>query len=126
MPITVYNRSKETHDGPYNFPIFRGKSHLGNPYTHIKDRDTKAIYLVADRDEAIDMYSKYYDLMYGSNIEFTKEVDVIYEAYKRGEDVYLECYCKPQRCHGDVIVEKLRKRLVRDKLKDIRNEQNIK
>lgn len=126
MPITVYNRSKESHYGPYNFPIFRGKSHLGNPYTHIKDRDTKAMYVVSDRDEAIDMYEKYFDIMYGSNIEFTKEVDTIYEAYKNGEDVYLECYCKPQRCHGDIIAEKLRKRLIKEKLKEYRNEQNTK
>ena len=116
MAIIVYNRTKEDHSAnENNFPIFRPNI-LGNPFTHIKDRHTKASYIVSTRDEAIRRYSMYFDAMYGSNVEFTKEVDKIYEKYKRGEDVYLECYCKPNSCHGDIIAEKLRKRLIREKL----------
>lgn len=119
--IHVYNRTKETHDDdPNNFRIFR-PSILGNPYTHIKDKQTLTIYLVKDRDEAIDMYSHYFDIMYGSNVEFTREVDAIYEKYKNGEEVYLECYCSPLRCHGDIIKEKLEKRLLKEKIKQIKN-----
>ena len=44
--------------------------------------------------------------------------DEIYDKYKSGIDVYLECYCKPLRCHGDIIVEKLQRRLVKEKLKE--------
>lgn len=116
MAIIVYNRTKEDHSAnPNNFPIYR-PSVLGNPYTDIKDRNTKAMYVVKNRDEAIDRYSDYFDVMYGSNLEFTKAVDEIYERYKRGEDVYLECYCHPLKCHGDVIADKLRKRLIKEKL----------
>lgn len=117
--IYVYNRNKEMHDGQYNFPIFRGKSHLSNPYTHIKDRKTKAVFVVDSRDEAIDAYSHYFDIMYGSDKNFTDEVDAIYEAYKTGNDVYLECYCHPERCHGDVIASKLRARLIKEKFRKI-------
>lgn len=118
--IYVYNKKNETHDGPNNYPIFRGGSILGNPFTHIKDKKTLAIYVVRDRDEAINRYSDYFDMMYGSNLEFTKTVDEIYEKYKNGEDVYLECYCKPLPCHGDIIAKKLQQRLVKEKLKDIK------
>lgn len=118
MPITVYNRTREIHDGPYNFPIFRGKSCLSNPYTHIKDKQTKALFVVSDRDEAIDMYSNYFDIMYGSDKEFTNEVDRIYDAFKNGKDVYLECYCVPKRCHGDIIADKLRRRFIKEKIKE--------
>lgn len=119
MSIIVYNRTKEDHSlNRNNIPIYRPNI-LGNPFTDIKDKATKAQYVVKNRDEAIERYSEYFDVMYGSNIEFTKAVDEIYEKYKRGEDVYLECYCAPRRCHGDVIVEKLRKRLIREKLKNI-------
>lgn len=119
MSIIVYNRTKEDHSLNHNnIPIYRPNI-LGNPFTDIKDKATKAQYVVKNRDEAIERYSEYFDVMYGSNIEFTKAVDEIYEKYKRGEDVYLECYCAPRRCHGDVIVEKLRKRLIREKLKNI-------
>lgn len=124
--IHVYNRKIETHH-TNNFYIGRG-SVLGNPYTHITDKKTKAIYQANDRDDAIDKYSHYYDLMYGSNLAFTAAIDKIYELYKTGEDVYLECYCKKYnckeyhsdeiRCHGDVIKEKLERKLLKEKIQE--------
>ena len=123
--IYVYNRKVETHNGPNNFYIGRG-SVLGNPYTHITDKKTKAIYKAVDRDDAIEKYSHYFDLMYGSNLAFTNMVDAIYEMYKSGMDVYLECYCAPLRCHGDIIKEKLEARLLREKIKELmRNESSV-
>ena len=119
--IHVYNKKNECHTGKYNFPIYRGKSALANPYTHIKDRKTKAMYVVKDRDTAIEMYDNYFDIMYGSSIEFTREVDMIYEAYKSGEDVYLECYCAPLPCHGNIIAKKLQQRLVKEKILNGKN-----
>ena len=115
MAIKVYNRTRENHFGKNNFPIYRGTV-LGNPYTHIRNRETKAIYVVKTRDEAINAYDHYFDIMYGSNLQFTKAIDEIYEAYKQGEDVFLECYCHPERCHGDIIAKKLQKRLIKEKL----------
>ena len=123
--IYVYNRKVETHNGPNNFYIGRGSA-LGNPYTHITEKKTKAIYKAVDRDDAIEKYSHYFDLMYGSNIAFTNMVDVIYEMYKSGMDVYLECYCAPLRCHGDIIKEKLEARLLKEKIKELmRNESSV-
>lgn len=114
--IHVYNRTVERHI-ENNFPIFRPHI-LSNPYTEIKDRPTKALYTVNNRNEAINNYSKYFDAMYGSNLEFTKAVDEIYEKYKQGEDIYLECYCAPKLCHGDVIKHKLECRLIKEKIKN--------
>lgn len=122
--IYVYNLRVETHNGPNSFYVGRG-SVLGNPYTHIKDRKTKAIYVVKDRDEAIDRYSDYFDIMYGSNIAYTKAIDEIYEIYKSGEDVYLGCFCKPLSCHADIIKSKLEKRLIKEKIQKIKNENII-
>ena len=116
--VKVYNRKKETHN-KNDFYIGRG-SPLGNPYTHIKDRQTKALYLCPDRDSAIDAYSHYFDIMYGSNKAFTEACDKIYEVYKTGEDVYLGCYCKPLRCHGDILAEKLQEKLSREKIAKFR------
>ena len=123
--IYIYNRRIETHN-KNDFYIGRG-SVLGNPYSHIKDRKTKAIYEAKDRDDAIDKYSHYFDLMYGSNKAFTQAIDEIYEVYKSGDDVFLGCFCKPLRCHGDVIKEKLEKRLLRERIKEIyrKNENTV-
>ena len=125
MAIIVYNRTKEDHSAhPNNYPIYRGGSILGNPYTDKQVSKTLAVYQVKNRDEAIDRYSSYFDMQYGRNREFTAAIDEIYEVYKSGEDVYLECYCCPLRCHGDVIVEKLQKRLLREKIKECKNKKN--
>lgn len=113
--IHVYNKENESHSSdPHNYYIGRG-SILGNPYTHIKDRRTKALYVVPTRDDAIDSYSEYFDVMYSGNEEFRMAVDKIYDDLKNRKDVYLECYCHPQRCHGDIIKEKLMQRLIKEK-----------
>ena len=118
MGIYVYNRTKEDYsDKPGNYACYR-PSILSNPYTHIKDKKTLASFVVKTRDEAIDRYSSYFDRMYKGNAPFKYIVDEIYERYKHGEDIYLECCCKPERCHCDVIKEKLEKRLVKEKIKE--------
>lgn len=125
MAIIVYNRAKEDHSAhPNNFPIYRGGSVLGNPYTDKPLKGTLAVFKARNREEAIEKYSTYFDSQYGRNREFTAAIDEIYEIYKSGEDVYLECYCHPLRCHGDVIVEKLQKRLLREKIKEYKNKKN--
>lgn len=121
MGIKVYNRKDETHT-ENNYRIYRPFV-LGNPYTWITGKDTKAIYKVADRNEALKAYDHYFDLMYRSNLKFRKTVDYIYERYKAGDDVFLECYCHPEPCHGDIIKEKLEQRLMKEKIEAMKNEK---
>lgn len=119
MGIVVYNRKNEIHEGPDNYMISR-PGILGNPYSELDEKKTRAIYRVESREEAIEKYDGYYDMMYGSNVEYTKVIDEIYEKYKSGKTVYLECFCKPLPCHGDVIKRKLEQRLLREEIKKIR------
>ena len=117
--IYVYNREKEDYSMlDNNYPIYRGASILGNPYTHLPVKDTKAMYQCKTREEAIEKYDKYFDIMYGGNAEFTRVVDEMYEKYKNGENLFLECYCKPQPCHGDIIAKKLQERFIREKFRE--------
>lgn len=119
MPIIVYNRNTENHSGDKNnYPIYRPNI-LSNPYTHISDRQTLASYVVPTREDAIKAYDHYFDVMYGGNTEFTRVVDEIYEKYKNGETVYLECFCKPLPCHGDIIEKKLKKRYIKEKVASV-------
>ena len=125
--IYVYDRNVEDFSAlENNYPIYRGVSILGNPYTHLPVKDTKAMFQCKTREEAIEKYDKYFDIMYGNNIEFTKIIDEMYEKYKNGEDIYLECYCGKgkngeKKCHGEVIEEKLQKRLIKEKYKTYKN-----
>ena len=89
---------------------------LSNPYTHIKDKQTKAMFVVPTKEDAIERYSHYYDVMYGKNIEFTKTIDEIYKKYRNGEDIYLGCYCSDGQCHGNIIAKKLQARMIKEKI----------
>ena len=120
--IYIYDRNVEDFSAlENNYPIYRGVSILGNPYTHLPVKDTKAMFQCKTREEAIEKYSEYFDIMYGNNIEFTKIIDEMYEKYKNGEDLFLECYCKPQPCHGDIIAKKLQEMLIKEKYKIYKN-----
>jgi len=122
MAIIVYNRKDEDFSmHPNNYPIYRGGSILGNPYTDKPLKGTLAIYHVRTKDEAIERYDSYFDLQYTTNYKFKAVIDEIYEKYKNGEDVYLECYCGvgdgvKKNCHGEIIAEKLQKRLIKEKM----------
>ena len=119
MAIIVYNMHQEEHEGPNSFNISRD-SVLGNPFTHLKG-STRAKKVVKTREDAIRLYSEYFDIAYRSNEDFKLCIDYIYEKYKSGEDVYLGCYCAPQPCHGDVIKMKLESRLMKEKTQEILN-----
>ena len=122
--INVININKEEKpsDGVY-FYIGR-PSVLSNPYTHLDKNKTLALFQCEDREEAIEKYDEYFDIMYGHNKEFTETVDEIYEHYKNGETVYLGCFCKPLTCHGDIIKRKLEQRLIKEKIKSIKHDRS--
>ena len=123
--IIVYNRGKEDHSAhPNNYPIYRGGSVLGNPYTDKPLKSALAVFKAKNREEAIEKYDTYFDTQYGRNREFTAVIDEIYEKYKNGETVYLECYCVPLPCHGQIIVKKLQQRLLKEKIKEAKENRN--
>lgn len=125
MAIIVYNRKTEDYsDKKNNYPIYR-PSLLSNPYTEIKDKKTLAMFVVKSREEALERYEGYFDRMYQGNAPFRYLIDEMYEKYKQGEDIYLECYCKPLPCHGDIIKDKLEKRLLKEKIKEAKERRKV-
>ena len=123
--IIVWNTNGEVDHSQEknNFYIGRtkkGSSPLANPFTFNGKRSSLAKLSFKTREQAINAYRMYFDKMYGNNKEFTKAFDEIYETYKNGEDVYLQCFCKPLPCHGDVIAEKLQNRLVKEKMQEMK------
>jgi len=84
--------------------IGRG-SDLGNPYTSIQGRETKAEYVVSSREESIESFRGYLIKCIEEKEEkVCSMMNQIYTLATKG-DVYLACYCKPKSCHGDVIKE---------------------
>lgn len=117
--IIRYCKTQEQHYGENVFDVSRPNI-LGNPYTHIKDRETKALVKVKNRDEAIDLYSPYFDKMYEVDELYRNEVDRLYDAFKKYDVIYIGCYCKKdEKCHSDIIIQKINQRLMKETLSKI-------
>jgi len=126
--IYVININTDSYKNLTNYVYIgrKGNNILGNPYSHLDEDKCTAIYKCKDREEAIEKYSEYFDLMYGHNIEFTNAIDTIYNIYKTGQDIYLGCHCKPKSCHGDIIKKKLEERLFKEKITEIKKKNHEK
>lgn len=95
METRVVHCKKE----PYDIYIGRG-SKWGNPYTHIKDRETKAEYVVSTREQAIKLYRDWILL----------RPDLLADLHElKGKRI--GCYCFPKSCHGDILVELIKEML---------------
>lgn len=126
--ILVYNCKEEDHSNEEcNHYIGRSRkgNALGNPFTHNGKRSSLTKLSFPTREEAIEAFEMYFDSMYGKDNDLTKEFDKIYEEYKQGKDIYLECFCKPLPCHGDIIAKKLQEKLVKERLEEFKKGQLI-
>ena len=98
--ITVVNKYKHT---PTENDVYIGRgSVLGNPFTSIKDRQTKAEFICENREESVESFRKY--LLSKINKKDKEVCDELNKIYKMKE-VNLVCFCKPKSCHGDIIKE---------------------
>lgn len=115
--IYIYNTKVEDHtEHPNNVPIYRGTL-FGNPYTFNGKRSNLAKLSFKTRKEAIDAYKVYFDAMLETDEQFRHAFDILYEKYKNGEDIYLQCFCAPEPCHGEIIKNALQKRLITEKMR---------
>lgn len=116
--IVRYNVLEESHSGDNAFLIHRPYI-LSNPYTHLKNKETKALVKVKDRETAIALYGRYFDEMIKVNEVFRTEFEKLYEAYQNNEVIYLGCYCrKDESCHGDIISQKLQQKAMKEAIKN--------
>lgn len=89
QPTCVVNLKTDDYD------VYIGRgSKWGNPFTHIKDKQTLAEHIVETREEAISKYREYIL----SRPDLIDSLDEL-----RGKK--LGCYCKPDSCHGDILIE---------------------
>lgn len=82
---------KEPHD------VYIGRpSKWGNPYSH--KEGTLAEFKVNSRNEAV---SKYEDYLLSN--------EPLLNSLHELKGLTLGCWCKPQKCHGDILVKLLNK-----------------
>lgn len=78
-------------------PGERGK--WGNPFSH--KEGTTAKYLKATREEAVEAYKDY--ILEGEGKHLLNDLHEL-------EGKTLGCWCKPKKCHGDILVEIIEQR----------------
>lgn len=82
------------HFEEYDIYIGRG-SKWGNPYTHIKDKKTKAEFIVDTREESLEKYEEY----------LRKRPDLL-NSLSELKDKRIACFCVPHNpCHGHIIIK---------------------
>lgn len=102
MSITVVNKYKHA---PTENDVYIGRgSALGNPFTSIRDRNTKAEFI---SDAPIEDFEIYLEQKIAEKDK--KICDELNRIYKMDE-VNLLCFCKPKKCHGDIIKEVIESR----------------
>jgi hypothetical protein len=87
--VRVVNRRQESFD------VYIGRgSKWGNPFTHLPVGQTQAQVQCKTREESIARYRAY-----------VMTNDRLMASLPELKGKTLGCYCKPQSCHGDVLVE---------------------
>lgn len=117
--IKRYCVLKEEHNGDNAFRVHRGYI-LGNPYTHIKDKTTKAMVIVKTREEAIDRYERYFEESLKLNPEFKQEFERMVDACMQYDEIWVGCYCgEHESCHADYIIKRLRQECTKRMIKNV-------
>lgn len=115
--MKVVHLNKESYD------VYIGRpSKWANPYTHIKDKTTLAKYIVDTREEAIDCFREYITNGDGKHL-----LNDLHEL----KDKTLGCWCCPESCHGEVLIELVEqfcyeeeKKLIKDNIKEYKTMGN--
>lgn len=90
----------------YDVYIGRGRgiqNHYGNPFTHL-EKETLAAVKVATREDSIQSFREW---LKGTDYTWVDPVRRLWilDTLKSLQGKILGCWCKPQSCHGDVLVE---------------------
>ena len=76
-----------------NIYIGRGSA-LGNPFPMKGE---------SERDKVCDQYAEYFYEKVKKNGALKNEVIRIFRLLRSGNNVNIQCFCAPRRCHGDTI-----------------------
>lgn len=105
----------------------KGGNPLSNPFTFNGVRSSLAKLSFKTREESIEAYRRYFKATYNQpgHEVMTERFNDIYNHYKNNEDIYLGCWCYPKPCHTQVIAEELQKKLIKEKMNEIKANQNV-
>ena len=98
---TTNDTPEVVHCRKSKYDVYIGRpSKWGNPFSHINDGKTMAKFVVGSRSEAIDRYREW--ITEGEGKLLLNDLNEL-----KGKK--LGCWCKPKSCHGDILVELVKK-----------------
>lgn len=87
------SKTKIVHMKKDHYDIYIGRPSIwGNPFSHREG--TKALYKTETRDQAVEAYR-----------QWIKTQPQLLAKLPELKGKVLACWCKPQACHGDILVE---------------------
>lgn len=93
---------KIVHCKKNQYDVYIGRpSKWGNPFTHIKNKNTKAEFIVSTRKEAIEKYQEWI-ILQPELLNDLSELD----------GKVLGCWCFPKFCHGDILIQLIKKKKI--------------
>lgn len=99
----IVHCKKESYD------VYIGRpSKWGNPFTHIKDKNTKAEFIVSTRKESIEKYREW----------VLSQPELLNDLYELDGKI-LGCWCSPKSCHGYILIELIHRQKMEQNLSNI-------
>lgn len=88
-------KTRVVHCKKEPYDVYVGRPSIwGNPFTHITDKKTKAEFIVANREDAVEKYREW----------ILNKPDLL-KRLPELKNKTLACWCAPKSCHGDVLAE---------------------
>lgn len=91
----------QPEDGEVVLPVDRRNPVLGNKHILRKKFD------IGERDRVIGAFERDLDRDFSVRGPMYQAILVIAQRVIAGEQIVLQCACKPSRCHGDIIAQKV-------------------
>jgi hypothetical protein len=99
----IVHCKKESYD------VYIGRpSKWGNPFTQIKEKNTKAEFIVSTRKKSIEKYREW----------ILSQPELLNDLYEL-DDKILGCWCFPKSCHGDILIELIHRQKMEQNLSNI-------
>ncbi|YP_009213028.1 DNA polymerase [Ralstonia phage RSL2] len=64
-----------------------------------------------ERERVVDSYRRYFEKEYEAGGALTKRVHELTDLVRSGKRIGLRCWCHPKRCHGNIIISKIKELL---------------
>jgi len=106
--VLTNNKTSLVHCKKEKYNVYIGRPSIyGNLWTH-RNEKTKAAFIVSSREEAVECYRQWLEGTNFTEIEQEKRQQIL-DSLSSLKGKILGCFCSPLSCHGDVLMDLIKK-----------------